>query len=43
MKGDTIPYIYTNSQHNNPLYSVVPIENLQEEWKTTLDKYDKEK
>jgi DNA polymerase elongation subunit (family B) len=42
-KGDTIHYIYTNSQHNNPLYIIVPIENLQEEWKTTLDKYDKEK
>jgi DNA polymerase elongation subunit (family B) len=25
MKGDTIQYIYTNSQHNNPLYRVVPI------------------
>jgi hypothetical protein len=43
-KGDTIQYIYTNSQHNNPLCRVVPIENLQEEGKTTtLDKYDKEK
>jgi DNA polymerase elongation subunit (family B) len=43
-KGDTIQYIYTNSQHNNPLCRVVPIENLQEEVKTTtLDKYDKEK
>ena len=44
MKGDTIQYIYTNSQHNNPLCRVVPIENLQEEGKTTtLDNYDKEK
>jgi DNA polymerase elongation subunit (family B) len=25
MKGDTIQYIYTNSQHNNPLCRVVPI------------------
>jgi DNA polymerase elongation subunit (family B) len=42
-KGDTIQYIYTNSQHNNPLCRVVPIENLQEEGKTTLNNYDKEK
>ena len=28
-KGDTIQYIYTNSQHNNPLCRVVPIENQQ--------------
>jgi DNA polymerase elongation subunit (family B) len=43
-KGDTIQYIYTSSQHNNPLCRVVPIENLQEEGKTTtLDNYDKEK
>ncbi len=42
-KGDTIQYIYTNSQHNNPLCRVVPIENLQEEGKTTPNNYDKEK
>jgi DNA polymerase elongation subunit (family B) len=42
-KGDTVQCIYTNSQHNNPLCRVVPIENLQEEGKSTLDKYDKEK
>jgi hypothetical protein len=42
-KGDTMHYIYTNSQHNNPLCRVVPIENIQEEGKATLDKYDKEK
>ncbi|MGA9170268.1 MAG: DNA polymerase domain-containing protein, partial [Nitrososphaeraceae archaeon] len=47
-KGDTIQYIYTNSQHNNPLCRVVPIEMMQkeqeEEGKTiTLDNYDKEK
>ena len=24
MKGDTIQYIYTNSQHSNPLCKVVP-------------------
>jgi DNA polymerase elongation subunit (family B) len=41
MKGDTIQYIYTNSQHNNPLCRVVPIvvENTQE----PLSQYDKEK
>lgn len=40
MKGDTIQYIYTNSQHNNPLYRVVPMENLQAEEPLY---YDKEK
>jgi DNA polymerase elongation subunit (family B) len=42
MKGDTIQYIYTNSQHNNPLCRVVPIavENAQAE---PLSRYDKEK
>jgi DNA polymerase elongation subunit (family B) len=42
MKGDTIQYIYTNSQHNNPLCRVVPIavENTQAE---SLSHYDKEK
>jgi DNA polymerase elongation subunit (family B) len=28
-KGDIIQYIYTNSQHNNPLCRVVPLEILQ--------------
>ena len=28
-KGDTIQYIYTNSQHNNPLCKVVSLEILQ--------------
>ena len=28
-KGDIIQYIYTDSQHNNPLYRVVPLEILQ--------------
>jgi hypothetical protein len=42
LKGDTIEYIYTNSQHNNPLCRVIPIENIQE-GKTTLNNYDKEK
>jgi hypothetical protein len=42
MKGDTIQYIYTDSQHNNPLARVVPIvvENTQAE---PLSHYDKEK
>ena len=41
-KGDTIQYIYTNSQHNDPLCRVVPIavENVQAEH---LSRYDKEK
>ena len=37
-KGDTIQYIYTDSQHNNPLCRVVPIENIK-----TLPPYDKKK
>jgi DNA polymerase elongation subunit (family B) len=38
LKGDTIQYIYTDSQHNNPLCRVTPIENF-----TSLPQYDKEK
>jgi DNA polymerase elongation subunit (family B) len=38
LKGDTIQYIYTDSKHNNPLYRVVPIDNLK-----SLPPYDKEK
>ncbi len=30
-KGDTIQYIYTDSQHKNPLCRVVPLEILQKE------------
>jgi DNA polymerase elongation subunit (family B) len=30
-QGDTIQYIYTNSQHSNPLCRVVPIELIKEE------------
>jgi DNA polymerase elongation subunit (family B) len=41
-KGDTIKYIYTNSQHNNPLCRVVPIEFIYEHENGKLD-YDKEK
>jgi hypothetical protein len=40
IKGETIQYIYTDSQHNNPLCRVVPIENLAIE---SLPPYDKEK
>ena len=38
LKGDAIQYIYTDSQHNNPLCRVTPIENIQ-----SLPQYDKEK
>jgi DNA polymerase elongation subunit (family B) len=47
-KGDTIQYIYTNSQHKNPLCRVVPLEILQKvekdgkEEKSTLN-YDKDR
>jgi DNA polymerase-2 len=40
MKGDTIQYIYTNSQHNNPLCRVVPLEIVKAEEPLS---YDKEK
>jgi DNA polymerase elongation subunit (family B) len=50
MKGDTIQYIYTNSQHTNPLCRVVPLESIQKQEqgeegmkKSSLDYYDKEK
>ena len=51
-KGDNIEYIYTNSQHNNPLCRVVPLELVKEEEeeegqgqgiKQNLPNYDKEK
>ena len=44
-KGDTIQYIYTNSQHRNPLCRVVPLEILQKERmkRGTLNYYDKDK
>jgi len=38
LRGDTIQYIYTDSQHNNPLCIVTPIENF-----ASLPQYDKEK
>jgi hypothetical protein len=49
-KGDTIQYIYTNSQHRNPLCRVVPLEILQKvgekdgkQNSKTLNYYDKDK
>jgi hypothetical protein len=41
-KGDTIKYIYTNSQHKNPLCRVASIDSSIYEKKEKLD-YDKEK
>lgn len=41
-KGDTIKYIFTNSQHNNPLCRVASIDSSISEKKEKLD-YDKEK
>jgi DNA polymerase elongation subunit (family B) len=41
-KGDTIRYIYTNSQHKNPLRRVVSIDSSISKKKEKLD-YDKEK
>ena len=41
-KGDTIKYIYTNSQHKNPLCRVTSIDTSINEKKERLD-YDKEK
>jgi DNA polymerase-2 len=40
-KGDTIKYIYTNSQHKNPLCRVVPIHSA--EINSVRPEYDKEK
>ena len=40
-RGDTIKYIYTDSQHKNPLCRVVPIGNAQNS--TEAFSYDKEK
>jgi DNA polymerase elongation subunit (family B) len=41
-KGDTIKYIYTNSQHKNPLCRVAPIDFTYRYENRKLD-YDKEK
>ena len=40
-KGDTIKYIYTNSQHKNPLCRVASIDSISE--KKEKMEYDKEK
>ena len=41
-KGDTIKYIYTNSQHKNPLCRVAPIDSTNGHRSEKLN-YDKEK
>ena len=41
-KGDTIRYIYTDSQHKNPLCRVVPVENAHQN-NIEAFRYDKEK
>jgi DNA polymerase elongation subunit (family B) len=41
-KGDTIQYIYIDSQHSNPLCRVVPIDNILQKAEPMLD-YDMEK
>jgi DNA polymerase elongation subunit (family B) len=42
-RGDTIRYIYTDSQHKNPLCRVVPVENTHERNTEEAFSYDKEK
>jgi DNA polymerase-2 len=42
-KGDTIKYIYTDSQHKNPLCRVIPIENTHQNNTEESFSYDKEK
>jgi DNA polymerase elongation subunit (family B) len=42
-RGDTIRYIYTDSQHKNPLCRVVPVDNNQENNTEDTINYDKEK
>jgi DNA polymerase elongation subunit (family B) len=42
-KGDTIKYIYTDSEHKNPLCRVVPVENTYESNTEVAFSYDKEK
>jgi DNA polymerase elongation subunit (family B) len=41
-KGDTIKYIYTDSQHKNPLYRVLPVETHESKTGEAFS-YDKEK
>ena len=42
-KGDTIRYIYTDSQHKNPLCRVLPVENAHQNNTEEHFSYDKEK
>jgi DNA polymerase elongation subunit (family B) len=42
-RGDTIRYIYTDSQHKNPLCRVVPVDNAHESNPKDAFSYDKEK
>ena len=42
-KGDTIKYIYTDSQHKNPLCRVLPVENAHQNNTEERFSYDKEK
>ena len=42
-RGDTIKYIYTDSQHKNPLCRVVPIVNKHQSNTEEVFSYDKEK
>lgn len=42
-KGDTIRYIYKDSQHKNPLCRVVPVENTHQDRTEEPFNYDKEK
>ena len=41
MRGENIPYIYTNSKHKNPLCRVVPV--LKHEKEGIVTSYDKQK
>jgi DNA polymerase elongation subunit (family B) len=42
-RGDTIKYIYTDSQHKNPLCRVIPVENTSDGNNKEAFSYDKEK
>ena len=42
-KGDIIKYIYTDSQHKNPLCRVVPVDSAHESNTKEIFSYDKEK
>ena len=42
-KGDTIRYIYKDSQHKNPLSRVEPVENTHQDSPEEPFDYDKEK